>query len=89
MSLTKVIAHSSSASERFSKEAVGVMLTWLAGKCTLVIAEETGEGLKIVKAVCQLVLRHRLTDTSNTSGLLKSDSIGFSRSTRSRMGVPG
>ena len=51
ISLTKLIVHSSSATERFSKEAVGVMLTWSAGKCTLVTAEETGEGLKKVRAV--------------------------------------
>ena len=50
-SLTKLIAHSSSATEWFSKEAVGVMLTWSAGKCTLVLAEETGGGLKIITAV--------------------------------------
>ena len=38
---------------------------------------------KSCQNVCELVLRHRLTDTSNTSGLLNSESIGFSRSTRS------
>ena len=51
ISLTKLIAHSSATTERFSTEAVSVMLNWSAGKCTLVIAEETGEGLKIVRAV--------------------------------------
>ena len=34
VSLTKLIAHFSSAKERFSKEAVGVMLTSSGGKCT-------------------------------------------------------
>ena len=38
VSLTKLIAHSSLATERFSKEAVGVLLTWSAGKCSLVTA---------------------------------------------------
>ena len=51
VSYTKLIAHSSSAAVRFSKEAVGVKLTWSAGKCTLVTAQETGEGLKMVRAV--------------------------------------
>ena len=51
VSYTKLIAHSSSAVERFSKEVVGVKLTWSAGKCTLVTVQETGEGLKMVRAV--------------------------------------
>ena len=51
------------------KKAVGVMLTWSAGKSTLATAEETGEGLKMVRAVKTSVLRHRSTDASNTSSL--------------------
>ena len=43
------------------------MLTWTVGKCTLVIAEETGEGLKLVRAVKKSVN----LCFSNTCGLLK------------------
>ena len=66
------------------KETVSVMLTWSAGKCTLVTAEETGEGLKMVRAIKTSVLRHRSTDTSNTSSLLKNESVVFSHPTRSQ-----
>ena len=59
-------------------------LIWSAGKSTLVPAEETGEGLEMVRAIKTFVLRHCSTDTSNTSSLLKKESVGFSRSTRSQ-----
>ena len=60
------------------------MLTWSAGKFTLVTTEETGEGLKMVRAIKTSVLRHRSTDTSNTSSLMKKESVVFSHSTRSQ-----
>ena len=49
VSLTKLIARLRNFP--YNKEAVGVMLTWSAGKCTLVMEEETGEGLKVKTSV--------------------------------------
>ena len=60
------------------------MLTWSARKVTLVTTEETGEGLEMVRAIKTSVLRHRSADTSNTSSLLKKESVVFSHSTRSQ-----
>ena len=88
ISLTKLIAHSSSATERFSVRRYVNLVGWKMHPCNSRRNWRRSKNSESCQNFCQLVLPHRSADTSNTSGLLKSESIGFSRSTRSWMGVP-